>query len=295
MLAAKFLAQIDDADFGERAIFDARGELEQMIFSGARVVIGLERRSGRAKQRDRAFKPRAIDGGVAAVVARRFFLLVARLLLFVHDDEAEIFERRENGGARAHNDARFAAAHAPPFAGAFDIRQAAVQHGDACAESRANQAADPQSERNFRHEDDGRLAARERRFDRAEIDFRFAAAGDAVKKPGGKFAATSQRQISSSASFCSAFRTFAGGAKSVSHGSSSGVSGSSQESSRPFFSSRSITARETPAFAAESERERPAHCREHFADSFLRVTFRPTRLRGRSVCAGASISPDSRQ
>ena len=79
MLAAKVLAQVHDADFGERAIFDARGELEQLIFPGAGVVIGFERRRGRAEQRHGAFEARAIDGGVAAVVARRFFLLVSSI------------------------------------------------------------------------------------------------------------------------------------------------------------------------------------------------------------------------
>src|ERR1700678_3455779 len=61
------------------------------------------------------------------------------------------------------------------------------------------------------------------------------------------FPATSQRQISSSAAFCSAFSTFAGGVKSVSHGSSSAMIGSSQVCSQPFFSSRRNTLRETPA------------------------------------------------
>ena len=36
----------------------------------------------------RAFELGADDGGVAAVVARRLALLVARVLLFVHDDDA---------------------------------------------------------------------------------------------------------------------------------------------------------------------------------------------------------------
>ena len=53
--AAEFFAQVDDADFGERAIGDAGGEFEQVIFSVARVVIGLERRSGGAEQHDGAF------------------------------------------------------------------------------------------------------------------------------------------------------------------------------------------------------------------------------------------------
>ena len=83
-----------------------------MIFSVASVVIGFERRRGGAEQGDGAFQARAIDGGVAAVVARSFFLLVAGFLFFIHDDQAEIFQGRENGGARADDYAGLRCGHA---------------------------------------------------------------------------------------------------------------------------------------------------------------------------------------
>ena len=140
----------------------ARGQREQAIFFGAGVVKGLKRRRGGAEQHDGAFEARAIHGGVASVIARDFFLLVARFLLFVDDDQAEIFERRENRGARADDDAGVAVAHAPPFAGALDVRQGAVQHGHAFAEARAHQAADPERERDFGNEHDARIFPRER-------------------------------------------------------------------------------------------------------------------------------------
>jgi len=78
-----------------------------------------------------------------------FLLLVAGFPALVHDDEAEIFERREDGGARADHYARFAVAGAPPFAGAFAIGQGAVQNGDLFAEASAHEAADPEGERDF--------------------------------------------------------------------------------------------------------------------------------------------------
>ena len=182
MRAAKFFAQVYDANFGERTIGDAGSKFEQVIFSFARVVIALERRSSGAEQRDGTFQARAINGGVAAVIARRFFLFVAGFLFFVHDDEAEIFEGRENGGARADDYASFTVTHAPPFAGAFDIGQTAVQDGDLFAEASAYEAADPEGERDFGDQDDGRFAAGQGGFDRAEIDFGLAAAGDAVEQ-----------------------------------------------------------------------------------------------------------------
>ena len=60
--------------------------------------------------------------------------------------------------------------------------RAAVQHGYRFAEARAHQPADPERQRDFGHQHDGGFPARKRRFNRAQINFRFAAAGDAVKQ-----------------------------------------------------------------------------------------------------------------
>ena len=153
-----------------------------MIFPRARVLKTFERRRRRTQQRNRAFEFRAHDGDVPPVIARRLFLLVARLLLFIHDDQAQIFERREHRRARSHHDARLAAPHAPPFARALHFRQRAVQHGNARAEPRAAQPPHPQRQRNFRNQNQRRLVPRERRFHGPKIHFRLAAAGNAVEQ-----------------------------------------------------------------------------------------------------------------
>src|SRR5882757_9401884 len=139
-------AQVDDFDTGHGALLDARGEREQFVFSAARVMIRFEGRGGRAQQRGGIFHFCAHDGDVAAVVTGSFFLLVTALLLFIDDDEAEIFERRENCGTRADYYTRFAIAYTPPFTCAFDIAQRGVQHGNtfkSCAEPSAALTADP--------------------------------------------------------------------------------------------------------------------------------------------------------
>src|SRR5207302_8621041 len=81
-------------------------------------MVALHGWRGRAEKRDGVFHFCAHDGDVAAVIARRLFLLVAALLLFVDDDEANVFKRCKNRRARAHDDAGFAISNAPPFAGA---------------------------------------------------------------------------------------------------------------------------------------------------------------------------------
>ena len=165
--------------------------MRSSYFPVAGVVIGFQRWRGRAEKRDGVFQFGAHDGDVAAVVARRFFLLVAVFLLFVDDDQAEIFERREDRGARADDDAGFAVAHAPPFAGALDVAERGVQNGDAFearAKPGAALTANPQSQSDFRDQDDGGLSARQRFLHGAQVDFGFAAAGDAVEEQCAEFA-----------------------------------------------------------------------------------------------------------
>jgi hypothetical protein len=124
------------------------------------------------------------------VIARGFFLLVAAFLFFVDDEQAEIFHGGEDGGAGANDDAGFAIAHAPPFAGAFDVAESGMEDGDAfeaCAEPGATEAADPEGESDFRDKDDGGFSAGESFLDGAEIDFGFSAAGDAEEEADAEF------------------------------------------------------------------------------------------------------------
>ena len=186
MRGLEILAQVDDFHRRERPVFHARIQLQKMVFPRPRILKTFQRRRRRTEQRDRPFEFRAHDGHIPAVIARRFFLLVARLLLLIDDDQPQIFDRRENGRARSHHDARLAAPHAPPFARAFHFRQRAVQHRDARAESRPEQSSAPKRQRDLRNQNQRGLVPRERRFDGAEIHFRFPAAGDAVEKSRGK-------------------------------------------------------------------------------------------------------------
>src|SRR5487761_234271 len=186
MALAKFIAQVDKLHRGEGTILDTRFQFEQTVLASARVLVTFERRRGRAKKRDGAFEPGADDGYVAAIVTRRFFLFVARLLLLIDDDESHIFERREYRRTRAHHNARLASPHAPPFMRAFIFRKPAVQHGDNAPKSRAHQTAEPQRQRDFRHQYNRGAALRERRFHRAKVHFRFSASRDAVQQGGGE-------------------------------------------------------------------------------------------------------------
>ena len=99
-------------------------------FPFSRVVKRFERGGCRTQQGDGIFHFCADDRHVAAVIARSFFLLVTVFLFFVDDDQAEIFEWREDCGTRPDYDASFAIAHAPPFAGASHVAQRGVEDSD---------------------------------------------------------------------------------------------------------------------------------------------------------------------
>ena len=150
-----------------------------------------------------------------------------------------------------------------------------MQHGDAFAEARAHQTPDPQRERDFGNEDDGRLAARERRFDRAEIDFRLAAARDAVEQAGREFAGHEPAP-----DFGERFLLF--GVEHVGGRNEIGVPGifTGRERLFPggqharFFQAADDGAGGAGLFEQMRERERAARGGEDFADSLFGVAAR---------------------
>ena len=151
------------------------------------VVITLERRGGGPEQDDALLHFSPNDGNIAGVVAGRFLLLVGGLVFFIDDDEPDVFERGEDGAARADDDPGAAGVELVPFVVSLAFRQVAVQDRDhvGLGGEPALETLDRlRGERNFRDEDDGGLAAREGGADGLQINFRFPAAGHAVKQNG---------------------------------------------------------------------------------------------------------------
>ena len=184
----KFLAHVDDFDFGQRTLFDAIGQFDQRVLVLLRVEVGLERRRGRAEHDDGIRHLGAHDGDVAGVVARRFFLLVGGVVLFVDDDEREIGDRREDRRARADDHARVAALDAVPLLGAFAIGERGVQDGNFVAEDLVQVGGDGGSQTDFGDKEDGGASGFENAAHGGEIDRGLAGAGDAVQQHSGEFA-----------------------------------------------------------------------------------------------------------
>ncbi len=130
------------------------------------------------------------------MIARRLFLLETVFLLFIDDDEPDIFQRGKHRGARPHNDARFAIPHSPPFAGAFHIAQRRMQHRHALESRPKPRPAlppDPKCQRNFRHQNKCGFSTRKRILHRAQIHFRLSTARHAVEQLYAEFAELKSR------------------------------------------------------------------------------------------------------
>ena len=103
-------------------------------------------------------------------------------MLFIHDDEAETLQRREDRRAGADGDLRFAARQAAPFVEAFAAGQAAVQHGEAGGETGREALHELPGQGDFGHQNERRLVLAQRRGNGAHVDLGLAAAGNAVQE-----------------------------------------------------------------------------------------------------------------
>ena len=129
--------------------------LDQRVLAALGVVPGFERWRGGAEDDWRLRELGAHHGDVARVVARILFLLVGRVVLFVDDDEAEVGDGREDGRARADDDARFAAADAMPLLGALVRRERGVEQRDLVAEGGVELRGHGGRQADLRHQQNG--------------------------------------------------------------------------------------------------------------------------------------------
>src|SRR5262245_9925806 len=160
-LLAVFLenpAHVDGMDFGQRAPADALVEFQIGVFASVRVVERLHRGRGAAQDDRGVGQTRAHNRRVAPVIARRLFLFVRGLVLFVDDDKADVFQRREDARTGADADSGLALTNAIPFVKAFAVRERRMQNGDGVAEVRAQSPREHRRQRNLRHEHQRRLA-----------------------------------------------------------------------------------------------------------------------------------------
>ncbi len=130
--------------------------------------------------------PAEDDREITGVVAHAFVLLVRVVVLLVDDDQAELAERREQGGARADRHRRLPGPDPPPLREALGPGEAGVQDRDVVAEARAEAADELRREPDLGDEHQHLAPLADRVLRRAEVDLGLAGAGDAVEqeRPG---------------------------------------------------------------------------------------------------------------
>ena len=124
----------------------------RVYLPGASILPAFERWRGRTQHHRGPGQLGAHHGHVARVVARGFFLFVALVVLLVDEDEAEIRRGRKDGGARADDDGRVAAANAAPLLAAFIGREGGVEQRDLLPEGLIEQAGHLRREADFRNQ-----------------------------------------------------------------------------------------------------------------------------------------------
>ena len=132
--AAKLLPHIYDADGGQLTGVEAVFQGKQMIHALFGAVTALHIRRCAAEDQKRIGRCTAVFGGVAGMVARGIFGFVGILLLLIHDDEAEISARGEDGASRADHNARSSGLDALPLIVALANGERAVEYRDIISE-----------------------------------------------------------------------------------------------------------------------------------------------------------------
>jgi len=152
------------------------------------VEIGLYRRRRRAEEHRRPRHAPSDHGHVPGGVRQAFVLFIGGVVFFIHNDQFQIPDGGEKGGAGAHDDAQLSRLEKPPLVIADGAGYAAVEDGDVLpAESLGQTGEQLRGEGDFRNEENRPPALSLRLLHGPEIDLRFAASRDPVEEKGSEF------------------------------------------------------------------------------------------------------------
>ena len=194
--ALKLRPHVEDFDLGQRPLLDALGQFHQPVLALLRVVIGLERRRGRAQHHHGIRHLGAHHRHIARVVARRLFLLVGVVVLLVDHDQRQVGHRRKHRRARAYHNVALAVADALPLLGALVVGERRVQDGDLVAEDLVQIGGHRRRQPDLRHQQNRRAPLGQHRLHGRQIHRRLARSGDAVQQHGQELAAHRPRRRS---------------------------------------------------------------------------------------------------
>ena len=159
---AELEAQVNDGRARQRQIPNALRQRERRQLSPARGLVRHDPRRRASEHDSGTGDATELERRVDRVIPRIALLLVRRLLFLVDDDQAQTFERREEGRARTDDDIGDSIEYSPPLIETLARRERAVKERDAVPEPRDEPRDDLRREDDLRHKDDHALAPRER-------------------------------------------------------------------------------------------------------------------------------------
>ena len=175
-------AQVDGDDLRQCRFAVPGPQRVEAVAAGLRGGKGAEARRGGGQNEERAPFMTAELRDVPRVVPGAPVGLVRVFLFLVHDDETEVFDRREHRGTGADDDLREPFPDPFPLVEAFPGGQPAVEDRDRIAVALVKEVEGLGRQGDLRHHDDDALPRREHLIDEPQVHGCLAAAGDAVKE-----------------------------------------------------------------------------------------------------------------
>ena len=176
------LPQIRNEDLRQGVFVVAPPQQRLLIASLFRRPGGLHRRRSGTEHQRRLFPDAEVFGDLPGIVPWYVFRLIASLLLLVHDDEAQIFQGREQSGAGPQHHVHLSPADALPLVIALRHFQGAMEHGHPAAEVGAEFPHHLRRQHDLRHQHHSGFSQRQRFLHQAQINLRLTAAGNTVQQ-----------------------------------------------------------------------------------------------------------------
>ena len=149
-------------------------------------MVAFDGGSGGTKKGTGTMETGEVERSIAAVVARcGIGLLVAGVVFFIDDDKTQVVEGKEDGGTGTQKELVAVGTlleGALPHFGTFARIETGMVDADSGSEEASEPIDDLGGERNFGEQEKHLLTARKDIVDETDIDFGFAAGGDAVKE-----------------------------------------------------------------------------------------------------------------
>ncbi len=178
----QLLPQVGDTDLRQGTAVVALRQLQQIVLSLLRVVKRLHRGRGRAQQQPRALGGAAVFCHIPGVITGCVFRLIGPLLLLIHDDEAQVLQRRKHRRPGAQHDMGLAPPQPLELIVALRHPQTAVQQRYLAAEVGGEACHHLGRQSDLRYQDHHGPAHFQQLLRQSDIHHRLAAAGNAAQQ-----------------------------------------------------------------------------------------------------------------